>query len=498
MFMIKCFTLLIAAFTAFITVQNAAADEIVYKSLGMGWMTDDMITDLLDWQPVTYQVEIQQAQDDSQFYRVVAPYGKAFADAVEAVNGKILTPEQYDSEGKCYIDIDATDPENVIFHKTMTGFDIGSGEVFIGINSRLNVTFKDGKFTAPILGIAVGIGESAIAANRRGKFRIVLPGIELNDYAMSLEPASQCLTDRTFKGTLNVGSDIDLVKYTVVPDMQEDEMLNYVELVAEGGATFTPRGEFTYEMDDVAKETLIMVAFNSDGEQVGYDWCTYYFIYEDPDGWNDCGEAEFTDGILQDLIANIPSQTTKCMLQESKAEPGRYRLVDPYAGIKEYTALNAKHKDHHHYIYINATYPECIYIEESPIGLESGVYGLMRVNSYVNYFLATGEAIEDCAELGLGAIVEDGVMTFPEEALMFSMLKYDNGDWYITNSAGETKIVLPEGFDITSSVSEIAVGSDADAPVEYYDLQGMKIIEPQAGKLYIKRQGSTVSKLIVR
>ena len=73
MFMKKCFTLLIAAFTAFITVQNAAADEIVYKSLGMGWMTDDMITDLLDWQPVTYQVEIQQAQDDSQFYRVVAP-----------------------------------------------------------------------------------------------------------------------------------------------------------------------------------------------------------------------------------------------------------------------------------------------------------------------------------------------------------------------------------------------------------------------------------------
>ena len=125
MFMKKCFTLLIAAFTAFITVQNAAADEIVYKSLGMGWMTDDMITDLLDWQPVTYQVEIQQAQYDSQFYRVVAPYGKAFADAVEAVNGKILTPEQYDSEGKCYIDIDATDPENVIFHKTMTGFDIG-------------------------------------------------------------------------------------------------------------------------------------------------------------------------------------------------------------------------------------------------------------------------------------------------------------------------------------------------------------------------------------
>lgn len=432
------------------------AVEITFKSLGKGWMTDDMITELLDWQPVTYQVEIQQADDDSPFYRVIAPYGKAFADAVEEVNGKILTPEQYDSQGKCYIDIDATDPDNVIFHKTMTGFNLGTGEVFIGINSRLNVTFKNGKFTAPMLGIAVGMGESAIAANRRGKFRIVLPGIELNDYAMSLEPASQCLTDRTFKATLSLGSDIDLVRYTVVPDMQEDEMISYIELVAESGATFTPRGEFSYEMDEVNKETLIMVAFNSDGEQVGYDWCTYYFIDEDPDGWTDCGEAKFTDGFLQDLIANIPSQTTTCMLQQSKAEPTRYRLVDPYAGINEFAALGAKHSDHHHYIYINADAPDCIYIEESPIGLESGEYGLMRVNSFVNYFLGAGYDIEECAELGLGAIIEDGVVTFPEEALIFSMLKYENGDWYTTDTAGATKIELPAGVSLAGTAAPAA------------------------------------------
>ena len=134
MLMKKCFTLLMAALIVSVAAQNARADEIVYKSLGMGWMTDDMVTQLLDWQPVTYQVEIMQAEDDSPFYRVVSPYGKAFADEIEKVNNKILTPEQYDSEGKCYIDIDASDPDNVIFHKTMTGFDLGTGEVFIGVN----------------------------------------------------------------------------------------------------------------------------------------------------------------------------------------------------------------------------------------------------------------------------------------------------------------------------------------------------------------------------
>ena len=70
MLMKKCFTLLMAALIVSVAAQNARADEIVYKSLGMGWMTDDMVTQLLDWQPVTYQVEIMQAEDDSPFYQI--------------------------------------------------------------------------------------------------------------------------------------------------------------------------------------------------------------------------------------------------------------------------------------------------------------------------------------------------------------------------------------------------------------------------------------------
>jgi hypothetical protein len=130
--------------------------------------------------------------------------------------------------------------------------------------------------------------------------------------------------------------------------------------------------------------------------------------------------------------------------------------------------------------------------------MESGQYGLMRVNSYVNYFLCVGYDIEECIETGMGAVIEDGVMTFPEDALQFSMLNYDDGDWYSVNTKQETRIVLPEGFDITSSVANVAVDNNIDAPAEYYDLQGVKISNPQSGKLYIKRQGSTVSKLIVR
>lgn len=43
----------------------------------------------------------------------------------------------------------------------------------------------------------------------------------------------------------------------------------------------------------------------------------------------------------------------------------------------------------------------------------------------------------------------------------------------------------------------VAEGNDADAPVEYYNLQGMKVANPQGG-IFIRRQGNTVTKVLVK
>ena len=43
-----------------------------------------------------------------------------------------------------------------------------------------------------------------------------------------------------------------------------------------------------------------------------------------------------------------------------------------------------------------------------------------------------------------------------------------------------------------------ADAAEADASVEYFNLQGMRVANPQAGTLVIRRQGDKVSKLIVR
>ena len=47
----------------------------------------------------------------------------------------------------------------------------------------------------------------------------------------------------------------------------------------------------------------------------------------------------------------------------------------------------------------------------------------------------------------------------------------------------------------SSAIDEINA-NDENAPVEYYNLQGMRINEPAAGQIVIRRQGSKVSKIV--
>lgn len=51
---------------------------------------------------------------------------------------------------------------------------------------------------------------------------------------------------------------------------------------------------------------------------------------------------------------------------------------------------------------------------------------------------------------------------------------------------------------INAGVDNIVVDNDQNTPIEYYNLQGVRIENPAAGQLYIKRQGSKATKVIIR
>ena len=61
----------------------------------------------------------------------------------------------------------------------------------------------------------------------------------------------------------------------------------------------------------------------------------------------------------------------------------------------------------------------------------------------------------------------------------------------------DLKTVFGNYIDASSSIDDVIVDS-ADAHAVYFDLSGRQVQSPTVPGLYIRRQGSTTSKLIVR
>lgn len=464
-----------------------------YKSLGKGLYTDDMLLPTFGYEPMTWEVEIQQSVEDPNFYRVISPYGKAFADAMLATNNVELADTQYDKEGTTKLDIDATDPNDVYFAKTMIGLDWGYGQAYIGIPlSNKQVTFKDGIFTAPARGIAIGDDDGAVAMNTNQKWRIVMPGVEAKDYSLELALTQQCVTIRKVLGTLNVGNDIDKVKYVILPNFQEDEVLGALADVAENGYDFAPRGTFSWDMSEANKETIIVVGLNRAGEQVAYQWATCYYLDSDDTAWTNCGKATLNAGFLKTFF-NTEDESLEANLQRNVQNPRVIRLVEPFENSK-YLGSNRHNCGQLHYITINASDDRCIYVQEGPIGLDYG-YGLIRLSSTPEYYLGAGFDWEEIAETeAAGVLGEDNVLSFPKSMLLISMFNYSNGDWYSVENT-DTSIKLPADFDLLG-VSDVTVDDNADAPARIYNLQGIPVNNPEPGQVYIVVRGNRSTKVV--
>lgn len=82
----------------------------------------------------------------------------------------------------------------------------------------------------------------------------------------------------------------------------------------------------------------------------------------------------------------------------------------------------------------------------------------------------------------------------------------DFGLWLVINDeagwlAKYDNSVMTLDFNVftgEAGIANVVADSDVNAPVEYFNLQGVRVANPEAGQLVIKRQGKTVSKVIVR
>ncbi len=74
----------------------------------------------------------------------------------------------------------------------------------------------------------------------------------------------------------------------------------------------------------------------------------------------------------------------------------------------------------------------------------------------------------------------------------------------VAREAAEPAIPIEVEFNGKTETPEVPTGINdvtvdgADAPVEYFDLQGIRVSNPQAGQMVIRRQGTNVEKILVK
>lgn len=336
----------------------------------------------------------------------------------------------------------------------------------------------------------LSIAGSYYRGNSYGVTKLVPPGVVVKDYSVAVD-YDNCADGNKFGFQFAFGSDVEKVKLMYFQGEYPASSDN-LAFVAENGVEFAAaEAAKGISLDLSGNEdgiyTLFAVTLDADGALAKGTYAWVYVIQDNDDQWKSFeSKGEYTDDIVSSIYNNHTAVAHEVEVQENIATPGFYRLVNPYAEPYQFASENVGGCTHKHYIYINAVDPEKVYLLESPIGWELGD-GAMVVSSLA-YMDIQNEA-DPSAHYGTLA---DGVITFPQKALVAREMKYQEGAWYFANSNNAFKVQLPEDAGVGSVMAD-----DTEAAVEYYNLQGVRIDAPAAGQLVIRRQGSSVSKQLV-
>ena len=228
---------------------------------------------------------------------------------------------------------------------------------------------------------------------------------------------------------------------------------------------------------------LIAVPYTLQGELSGS------YLDREIELWHTIGEAVIDGYLTDDAVQMKPS--VQC---ERYASSMKFRLVKPsdLAGASEY-------------FYIDATDPDNVNLSSDGYqgDYHTGVYfpGYSQnidfyINTKVNF---AKQGLLSSSMHYTTPVLNDRTVTIDDNSML--LIAYDANDAgpYAYGFDSST-ITLPE-FTYTSAVDTVipdeTVEIDDNAPVEYYNLQGVKIANPGPG-LYIRLQGSKAEKILIR
>lgn len=348
-------------------------------------------------------------------------------------------------------------------------------------------TYKDGVIT--IKAAVFGLGDAAenAAGNSFAQSGdpydsvIMLPGAK--DYSVKATMSECCTRGGSLRVMIHAGADVAKVKMSVqagifpfsaeiFTTLENNNLLYDVTPSAQGEKIDAQLNEDTHV-------TVFVAGYNEAGERVAMGGTGYCYEVDDDANWTSMGKGTFTDALGE--LYGATSETYQVDVERHKTTEGLYRIVNPYTTPAwKYAENNVHSTEHNHYLKIDATNPERVIVPFSVVGFNAA--GCDYLQSY-NLMVST----PDTKRYGT---LRSGVVTLPANSVVD--MTAGSIDPYIIE--GVFKLVLPTG----SGIEGVMGDGDADAPVEYFNLQGQRILNPAAGQLVIRRQGGDVTKMIVR
>lgn len=342
----------------------------------------------------------------------------------EKVNGEVL---MLASANTFYIDVLGGNPANA--------------DAFIEGNSFGQSYYnpEKGLFT---LGMVMYTNEAVAAGGYKGKANeyLQLPGYK--DYWMEFEYLGNFVDGSgTEKAIVQATRSTDLASYAYVckkgtlTQAEIDQIADGIKADTESELFFDESANLQFELKEDSKYTIVAVCYNEGGEAVYTTAYTFdYKTVMKESTWESIGWCQYTEGFFTNIwyTPAISGQTWDVEIEEHKEQPGYYRLVNPY--VEWPTNLQANGLlavSGMYYLYVNASDPDGVYVEQSMSGINLAPVlgenvGMSILSSLAYYHMQNGKTLEQVKSEGYCGKLSNGVITFPAGVLLYSEEAYPN------------------------------------------------------------------------
>lgn len=200
--------------------------------------------------------------------------------------------------------------------------------------------------------------------------------------------------------------------------------------------------------------------------------------------WEPAGTAIYHEQLIGNLFSSYEPVSYEVPFYRHKIKENVYAVSELYVGKTNWPySSNVTSEPMYNYLELNCVDRDHVYIGQHYIGLNLSNYGLYL---YPYYYPDDNEPNLSYT----GTLSDDGKFRMPERSVI--IVKAPSTIYY---NGGAFELDLPLSF---AGVEDVVDDNDDTKPVVYYNMQGIKIDNPQPGKLYITVQGSKTSKIIYR